>query len=92
MLTDRAAMTGALPPLDGDEAALDARKAKARAWFETLRDQICAAFEQLEDELPAGLPRPSIWHPDAQTRAYRRYVDDIRRRMERIALPVKQLE
>jgi hypothetical protein len=26
------------------------------------------------------------------SRAYRRYVDDIRRRMERIALPVKQLE
>jgi monofunctional biosynthetic peptidoglycan transglycosylase len=42
--------------------------------------------------LAAGLPRPSIWHPGVGTRAYRRYVDDIRRRMERIALPVKQLE
>jgi monofunctional biosynthetic peptidoglycan transglycosylase len=43
-------------------------------------------------QLAAGLPRPSIWHPGVSTRAYRRYVDDIRRRMERIALPVKQLE
>jgi monofunctional glycosyltransferase len=51
---------------------------------------------ELTDEeaalLAAGLPRPSIWHPGVGTRAYRRYVDDIRRRMERIALPVKQLE
>jgi monofunctional biosynthetic peptidoglycan transglycosylase len=43
-------------------------------------------------ELAAGLPRPSIWHPGVRTIAYRRYVDDIRRRMERIALPVKQLQ
>jgi coproporphyrinogen III oxidase len=34
---------------------LDARKAKARAWFESLRDQIMAAFEALEDEAPANL-------------------------------------
>ncbi|PLR24270.1 oxygen-dependent coproporphyrinogen oxidase [Caulobacter zeae] len=34
---------------------LDARKARARAWFESLRDQICAAFETLEDEAPAEL-------------------------------------
>ena len=38
-----------------EPAILDARKAKARAWFETLRDQICAAFERLEDEAPATL-------------------------------------
>ena len=43
-------------------------------------------------ELAAGLPRPSIWHPGVRTTAYRRYIDDIRRRMERIALPMKQLE
>ena len=37
-------------------AALDARKVRARAWFEALRDEICAAFEALEDELPSGAP------------------------------------
>jgi coproporphyrinogen III oxidase len=39
-----------------DAAELDARKARAKAWFESLRDQICAAFEALEDGLPAGAP------------------------------------
>ena len=34
---------------------LDTRKARAKAWFESLRDQICAAFERLEDEAPADL-------------------------------------
>ena len=43
-------------------------------------------------ELAASLPRPSTWHPGVSTRAYRRNVDDIRRRMERIALPSRQLE
>jgi coproporphyrinogen III oxidase len=35
-------------------ADLDSRKSRARAWFETLRDNICTAFETLEDTLPAG--------------------------------------
>ncbi len=39
-----------------DETLLDTRKAKARAWFEKLRDDICAAFEKLEAELPTGSP------------------------------------
>jgi coproporphyrinogen III oxidase len=32
------------------------RKAKAKAWFESLRDQITSAFEALEDALPADAP------------------------------------
>ena len=32
------------------------RQASARAWFEQLRDEICAAFEALEDALPATAP------------------------------------
>jgi coproporphyrinogen III oxidase len=35
--------------------ALDDRKARARAWFEELRDRFCTAFERLEDEAPASL-------------------------------------
>jgi coproporphyrinogen III oxidase len=31
------------------------RKARAKAWFETLRDEICAAFEALEDQAPAAV-------------------------------------
>jgi coproporphyrinogen III oxidase len=38
------------------ESLLDARKARARTWFETLRDDICAAFEALEAALPARAP------------------------------------
>jgi coproporphyrinogen III oxidase len=34
---------------------LEARKARARTWFEALRDDICARFEALEDDAPAAL-------------------------------------
>lgn len=39
-----------------DPAMLESRKARARASFEALRDDICAAFEALESELPASAP------------------------------------
>jgi coproporphyrinogen III oxidase len=32
----------------------DTQKQQAAAWFRTLRDQICAAFEKLEDEYQSG--------------------------------------
>jgi coproporphyrinogen III oxidase len=42
-------------PMTVSDADLTARQAQARAWFESLRDQICSAFEALEDEAPADL-------------------------------------
>jgi coproporphyrinogen III oxidase len=39
-----------------EASSITERKARARAWFEQLRDQICAAFEALEDALPASAP------------------------------------
>ena len=45
-------MTAPLP----DTATLDSRKSQARTWFETLRDDICAALEAVEDALPANAP------------------------------------
>jgi coproporphyrinogen III oxidase len=37
-------------------SVLEACKARAQAWFEALRDDICAAFEALEADLPAHAP------------------------------------
>src|SRR5216684_2027993 len=38
-----------------DAGQLEGRKAHAKAWFEALRDDICAAFERLEADAPAAL-------------------------------------
>jgi coproporphyrinogen III oxidase len=38
------------------QSPLDDRKERARAWFESLRDDICAAFEGLEAALPEMAP------------------------------------
>lgn len=37
------------------DAQITARQQRARVWFESLRDRICAAFEQLEDDLTGQL-------------------------------------
>jgi coproporphyrinogen III oxidase len=35
---------------------IEARKARAETWFQALRDDICAAFEAVEDALPPSAP------------------------------------
>jgi len=37
------------------DTVLEDRKTRASAWFKSLRDRICAAFEALEDEAPTAL-------------------------------------
>jgi coproporphyrinogen III oxidase len=44
-----------------DTGTIEDRKAAARIWFESLRDQITTAFEALEDALPPDAPRAD--HP-----------------------------
>jgi coproporphyrinogen III oxidase len=39
-----------------DHGPIEQRKARARGWFETLRDRIVTAFEKLEDDLPGDTP------------------------------------
>src|ERR1041384_78544 len=38
-----------------DVSLIEQRKQRARAWFESLRNDICAAFEKLEDDAPSSL-------------------------------------
>ncbi len=42
--------------MNASDTPSEQHKATARAWFEKLRDDICAAFEKLEDGLPASAP------------------------------------
>lgn len=52
-------MTDTAAPASGsDPADLNDRKAPLRAWFESLRDRIFTAFEQIEDEAPEALYGP----------------------------------
>ncbi len=55
-----------------DEATLAQRKEEASAWFEGLRNRICAAFEKLEDdltrthrELPPGKFERKAWRRES---------------------------
>ena len=38
-----------------DLSVIEDRKARARSWFEALRDQICQSFEKLENDAPSPL-------------------------------------
>ena len=58
---------------------VETRKARAKAWFEQLRVEICAAFEKLEDEAPAAL------YPGAPARFVRTPWQRTDRRARRLA-------
>ena len=49
-------MLSAVTTIDMNIAQTEICRDRARAWFETLRDQIVAAFEKLEDAVPADAP------------------------------------
>ncbi len=51
--------------------AHDALRDSARAWFESLRDRLCDAFETIEDEFDSGLPPGRF-----ERKAWRRLGDD----------------
>ena len=55
----------------GLPADIETRKVRARAWFEELRDNICAALESLEDDAPdelfAGAPGRFVRTPWERT-------------------------
>ncbi len=42
--------------MNAPDTTLDPYKATARAWFETLREEICVALEKLEADLPSSAP------------------------------------
>ncbi|SEM12637.1 coproporphyrinogen oxidase [Bosea lupini] len=46
----------ATQPAAVDPAVVEALKPRAAAWFESLRDRICAAFEQVEEEAAGPFP------------------------------------
>jgi coproporphyrinogen III oxidase len=46
--------------MTAQDVPLDQRKKSAQAWFESLRDDICAAFEKLESGLPAEAPHGDL--------------------------------
>ena len=55
------------------EGEIETRKARARTWFEALRDRICAAFEAIEDDhtgqlsdRPAGRFERKAWERAAE--------------------------
>jgi len=60
-------MTSCLP----EQAQLEARKERARTWFERLRDDICSAFEELERDAPnqryQSTPAPFVRTPWTRT-------------------------
>ena len=49
-VTEARTETAQLPP------QIEQLQAEARGWFERLRDDLCAAFEDLETDLPPGAP------------------------------------